>query len=111
MSKFTDLGFNLDPIKASSATPEKDGYVAVKNGLPYHVHPTFTPEAWGALQEVIGEIEIAPYVAPQPYTPTYTDLRQVAYPSIEDQLDTLYHGGYDAWKATIKAVKDTYPKE
>ena len=33
------------------------------------------------------------------------------YPSIVDQLDTLYHGGYDAWKATIKAVKDKYPKE
>lgn len=32
------------------------------------------------------------------------------YPSIVDQLDTLYHGGYDAWKASIKAVKDKYPK-
>jgi hypothetical protein len=33
------------------------------------------------------------------------------YPSIVDQLDTLYHGGYDAWKATIQAVKNKYPKE
>ena len=33
------------------------------------------------------------------------------YPSIVDQLDALYHGGYDEWKATIKAVKDKYPKE
>lgn len=32
------------------------------------------------------------------------------YPSIVDQLDTLYHGGYDAWRATIQAVKDKYPK-
>lgn len=41
----------------------------------------------------------------------YKDLRRAAYPSIPDQLDTLYHGGYDAWKATIQAVKDKYPKE
>lgn len=41
----------------------------------------------------------------------YKDLRRAEYPSIADQLDTLYHGGYDAWKASIKAVKDKYPKE
>jgi hypothetical protein len=41
----------------------------------------------------------------------YKDLRRAEYPSIPDQLDTLYHGGYDAWKATIQAVKDKYPKE
>lgn len=40
----------------------------------------------------------------------YKDLRRAEYPSIADQLDTLYHGGYDAWKASIKAVKDKYPK-
>ena len=32
------------------------------------------------------------------------------YPSIADQLDTLYHGGYDAWKAEIEAIKNKYPK-
>jgi hypothetical protein len=32
------------------------------------------------------------------------------YPSIADQLDTLYHSGLDAWKAQIKTVKDKYPK-
>ena len=41
---------------------------------------------------------------------TYKYERQKAYPSIVDQLDTLYHGGYDAWKATIDAVKNQYPK-
>jgi hypothetical protein len=41
----------------------------------------------------------------------YKDQRAKAYPSIVDQLDTLYHGGYDAWKATVQAVKDKYPKE
>ena len=37
--------------------------------------------------------------------------RAKEYPSIEDQLDDLYHNGIDGWKATIKAVKDKYPKE
>jgi predicted lipoprotein len=41
----------------------------------------------------------------------YKSQRRAEYPSIADQLDTLYHGGYDAWKATIQAVKDKYPKE
>jgi hypothetical protein len=36
--------------------------------------------------------------------------RAKAYPSIVDQLDTLYHVGFDAWKATIDAVKNQYPK-
>ena len=40
----------------------------------------------------------------------YKEQRAAAYPSIEDQLDTLYHGGYDAWKATITAVKQEFPK-
>ena len=36
--------------------------------------------------------------------------RAVAYPSMADQLDDIYHNGVDAWKATIKTVKDKYPK-
>jgi rhodanese-related sulfurtransferase len=40
----------------------------------------------------------------------YKEQRRTAYPSVVDQLDTLYHGGYDAWKATIKQVKDDIPK-
>ena len=40
----------------------------------------------------------------------YKEQRAQAYPSIPDQLDLLYHGGYDAWKAAIDAVKQEYPK-
>ena len=36
--------------------------------------------------------------------------RVEAYPSIEEQLDDLYHNGIDGWKTTIKAIKDKYPK-
>lgn len=42
---------------------------------------------------------------------SYKTKRAAEYPSIAEQLDTLYHGGLTEWKATIKAVKDKYPKE
>ena len=32
------------------------------------------------------------------------------YPSIVDQLDTIYHSGVTGWKTTIKTIKDKYPK-
>jgi hypothetical protein len=40
----------------------------------------------------------------------YAEQRAAAYPSIADQLDTIYHQGLDAWKATILAVKEEFPK-
>ena len=40
----------------------------------------------------------------------YKQQRAQAYPSIADQLDTIYHEGIDAWKATIAAVKQEFPK-
>jgi hypothetical protein len=41
---------------------------------------------------------------------TAQEKRQLEYPSFADQFDTLYHGGYDAWKAMIDVVKNKYPK-
>ncbi len=42
---------------------------------------------------------------------SYKSKRRAEYPSIADQLDDMYNNGFDAWKTTIKAVKDKYPKE
>ena len=36
--------------------------------------------------------------------------RASQYPSIQDQLDMLYHQGIEGWKAEIKKVKDAHPK-
>ncbi len=38
--------------------------------------------------------------------------RAVAYPSIGDQLDMIYHAGQggDAFQKAIKAIKEKYPK-
>jgi hypothetical protein len=41
---------------------------------------------------------------------TYKYQRASEYPSIADQFDLLYHGGYDAWKAEIDKIKEKYPK-
>ena len=43
-------------------------------------------------------------------TPDYKQQRLSEYPSIEDQLDKIYHTSLTAWKSDIKAVKDKYPK-
>ena len=40
----------------------------------------------------------------------YARNRKAEYPSMEDQLDDIYHNGIDGWKATIKTTKDKYPK-
>lgn len=40
----------------------------------------------------------------------YAKRRKQEYPSISDQLDILYHEGYDAWKAVIAEIKEKYPK-
>lgn len=47
------------------------------------------------------------------YTPTYSDQRAEAYPTIQDQLDLQYWdqvNGTTTWKDAIQAVKDEYPK-
>ena len=58
----------------------------------------------------ITEEETASIRASQAVELTYSQQRAAEYPSIVDQLDTIYHNGIDAWKESIKAIKDKYPK-
>ena len=41
---------------------------------------------------------------------TYQRNRRNEYPDVIEQLDQIFHEGIDAWKETIKAVKDAHPK-
>ena len=41
---------------------------------------------------------------------SYKSQRRAEYPSLEEQLDKIYHSGVNAWKADIKVIKDKYPK-
>lgn len=41
----------------------------------------------------------------------YQRQRAAEYPPYADQLDKIFHDGIDAWKLSIQAVKDKYPKQ
>ncbi len=41
---------------------------------------------------------------------THSEKRAAAYPSVEEQLDKIFHDGIDGWKADIQAIKDEHPK-
>lgn len=36
--------------------------------------------------------------------------RLAAYPNFGEQMDILFHQGYDGWKAVIQEIKDKFPK-
>ena len=40
----------------------------------------------------------------------YQRKRKKEYPALEEQLDIMYHQGYEGWKAIIEAIKLKYPK-
>lgn len=44
------------------------------------------------------------------HTSDYQAQRKAAYPSIEDQLDILYHEGIEAWREVIRSIKTAHPK-
>lgn len=69
-------------------------------------HSHLLPE--GCVQ--LTDEEAAPLIPVLP-APTYKELRAAEYPSFADQFDLIYHGGVEAWKDVIQAVKDKYPKE
>ena len=41
---------------------------------------------------------------------SYKSKRRAEYAKFEDQFDQIYNEGIDAWKASIKTIKDKYPK-
>ena len=41
---------------------------------------------------------------------SYKSKRRAEYAKFEDQFDQIYNEGIDAWKTSIKAIKDKYPK-
>tara|TARA_R110000787_G_scaffold241746_1_gene347912 strand:+ start:538 stop:744 length:207 start_codon:yes stop_codon:yes gene_type:complete len=40
----------------------------------------------------------------------YARNRAKEYPSIEDQLDDIFHNGVEGWKTSIQVIKTKYPK-
>lgn len=50
------------------------------------------------------------FISPKEVQISYDIHRKYNYPSIQDQLDILFHEGYDGWKKAIQEVKLKYPK-
>ena len=83
-------------------TVYKDG-----SGNVVHIGKLDNPSAeWGEYQEEIKVLPDGGRVA----VSNYQKVRKGLYPSIEDQLDEIYHNGIDAWVARIRAVKESNPK-
>lgn len=87
--------------------PLPAGVIALVNGvrqrgqliLPTSEVKTFMIDIRGA---EVGQFVVA--------VQSFEEQRKGEYPAIADQLDMLYHLGYDGWKAEIKKIKDKYPK-
>lgn len=72
--------------------------------LDWHVDNIIQKPSW---EEVTAEVEKLKAIAA---SKEYQRQRAAEYPSFADQFDILYHGGYDAWRAAVDAVKTKYPK-
>lgn len=81
------------------------GAVALVNGEKVSGSRTFDAPQKIALQ-VVGRYHLIKVIEIM----SYVEKRARAYPSIEDQLDKLYHEGLDAWRTEIAAVKAQFPK-
>lgn len=69
----------------------------INNDIAYDINSNVI-----TIDNTLVDAEVAKYA--------YIGQRQKEYPSIVDQLDTLFHDGYDGWKASIDVVKNKYPK-
>ena len=75
-------------------------------------------EAWSEVDPITGEpkadkaITVDKAAVDAEYAKQeYAENREKAYPTIEDQLDYIYHNGIDKWKTDIvDPVKAKYPK-
>jgi len=94
----------IDKIHAIVSLVPNAEVVVRDNDIVEWINPSVAPITDAQIQAEIVRLQ-ADYDAKQ-----YQRNRARAYPSIVDQLDTLYHGGYDAWKASIQAIKNKYPK-
>ena len=70
----------------------------------YEFHDGQTPPSEEAIQAKLKELE-AEYEKQ-----AYARSRAESYPSWQNQMDLLYHGGLDALKAELKKTKDKFPK-
>ena len=76
----------------------------IYSGLEWHDEVQTKPTR----EEVVQKQEELKY---QEEVNEYQRQRASEYPSYADQFDQIFHDGIDAWKLSIQAVKDKYPKQ
>ena len=94
----------IEKINAILSLVPNAEVVVRDNNIVEWINPSVAPITDAEINAEILRLQ-ADYDAKQ-----YQRDRAKEYPSIVDQLDTLYHGGYDAWKASIQAIKNKFPK-
>jgi hypothetical protein len=99
--KTTKIESKGSPLYLAQAINEKDEVI-----FEWHIGANSDDEALKVAEE--GYRSYTSDTAPK--EPTYFYKRMSEYPSIQDQLDTLYHEGYEGWKAKIETIKNKYPK-
>ena len=105
----TKSGNNHEYVMTGTPTSESEWVSNVKfiSGSDENGTAIFSdtqPYSWSAVSAEQSALQTA-YDANK-----YQRDRAEEYPSIVDQLDDIYHNGVDGWKATIKTVKDKFPK-
>ena len=84
----------------------------VKRDSKGNVEGVFSHPVEGLAEEELeaGHADIAAFEEKlDPTRPDWWLARVDAYPPIREQLDAIYHD-IDAWKSSIKAIKDAHPK-
>ena len=92
---------------------ESSGFTILGDGFPeteaqYNSMASFDDAShkptW---QQVVAEYDV---LLEENSKKTYAFQRANEYPSIEEQLDMIFHGGLEQWQEQIQAIKDKYPK-
>lgn len=73
-------------------------YVATVDGVEMEIATRAGQDPVEVINELFGE-----------FLPNYKEQRLQEYPSINEQLDMIYHD-IDAWREKIAAIKSKYPK-
>lgn len=95
-SKYENPGFSV----TGYGFPETEVHY---NQMALFDDPSHKP-TW---KEVLEEYDV---LVAQVEQQKYKFQRAQEYPSLESQLDTIFHQGIDVWKEQIQAIKDKYPK-
>ncbi len=88
---------------------DADGKVVASGSCPRELVPEQALIEGCTAREVDFLADFSP-ISSQGISVSYAVKRADAYPSVQDQLDMIYHEGLDAWREKIKAIKDEFPK-